>query len=532
MGNNYVLAMYDIRGKQEYIYRSNRLKEIVGGSAVIKDCFKDYLYPAAIKYRNYIYHYLDDNKSEAIFNYTSKDKLNNEKEFKEEIFKERMCGKQYIGEVVYDGGGNFIVLYKDAETCREINKIFTKNVMETTYSLKVLCTFVDNINFNDYEYDRKRLYQKHSMREARETTEIPAQVLPFTQIDLQTSMPLYKSYTVQKYPNKREIPLSKENFCKYKKYWEVEKEQRKEFGEVNFDNIITEKGEESLLAVVYIDGNNMGAKVIECLGKSKSYDECIKNLRDFSESIQKDYVDNRMKDIEKMLDDKYGSDDKKHRFIVYAGDEINFVCNARDAYAITKTYIEGLPKGCSVCAGISIFHSHAPYSEAYRIAEECCKTGKSKMKKLNLDNVSLLDVHYCQSGIGIDLETIRQIETNSNTSKPWFLTPPENIRDYYVTTDMVEAMANELNKIARTNIKSLAEHAKNSISNLKMELKRIIAHSNKNTQKPDFYLENLLGENKLNDEKMSILIYDIIILYDLWFFKDDNEGSTVNAGKY
>lgn len=227
MENNYVLAMYDIRGKQEYIYRSNRLKEIVGGSAVIKDCFKDYLYPAAIEYRNYIYHYLNDNKSEAIFNYTSKDKLNNEKEFKEEIFKERMRGKQYIGEVVYDGGGNFIVLYKDPETCREINKIFTKNVMEATYSLKVLCTFVDNIDFNDYESDRKRLYQKHSMRESRETTEIPAQVLPFTQIDLQTSMPLYKSYTVQKYPNERKIPLSKENFCKYKKYWEVEKEQRK-----------------------------------------------------------------------------------------------------------------------------------------------------------------------------------------------------------------------------------------------------------------------------------------------------------------
>lgn len=27
----YILAMYDIRGKQEYIYKSNKIKEIIGG---------------------------------------------------------------------------------------------------------------------------------------------------------------------------------------------------------------------------------------------------------------------------------------------------------------------------------------------------------------------------------------------------------------------------------------------------------------------------------------------------------------------
>lgn len=31
MENKYVLAMYDIRGKQEFIYRSGKIKEIMGG---------------------------------------------------------------------------------------------------------------------------------------------------------------------------------------------------------------------------------------------------------------------------------------------------------------------------------------------------------------------------------------------------------------------------------------------------------------------------------------------------------------------
>ena len=30
--NNYVLAMYDIRGKQDFIYRSSKMKEIIGAS--------------------------------------------------------------------------------------------------------------------------------------------------------------------------------------------------------------------------------------------------------------------------------------------------------------------------------------------------------------------------------------------------------------------------------------------------------------------------------------------------------------------
>lgn len=43
MENKYALAMYDIRGKQEFIYRSSRIKEIIGGSALIRDCFEDFI---------------------------------------------------------------------------------------------------------------------------------------------------------------------------------------------------------------------------------------------------------------------------------------------------------------------------------------------------------------------------------------------------------------------------------------------------------------------------------------------------------
>ena len=44
--------MYDVRGKQEYIYRSRKIKEIIGASAIIRDVFSDYLFPSARKVRN------------------------------------------------------------------------------------------------------------------------------------------------------------------------------------------------------------------------------------------------------------------------------------------------------------------------------------------------------------------------------------------------------------------------------------------------------------------------------------------------
>jgi len=519
MDNEYVLAMYDIRGKQDYIYRSNKIKEIVGGSAIIRDCFKMFLYPAAKEYRDGC---KLCNAEEAIFDYKY---AKENSDFERKAFKQRMSGNQYIGEVIYNGGGNFFVLYKNAEICREVNKIFTKNVLENTYSLKVLCTFIDNVNFDNYREDRDKLYTQHRSRESSETNEAPAQVLPFTQVDRGTSMPLYKKHKESE--SEEAVKMSRERFYKYNKYDEVKITESEIFGELVLDNLVTEKGEESLLAVIYIDGNNMGAKVMNCLKGKRTYEDCIKEMRKFSETIQKNYVDDAINKINDILIKKYKTDevvteknkDKiKRRFIIYAGDEINFICNARDAYDIARAYLESLPENDSACAGIAIFHSHAPYSEAYRIAEECCESGKTKMKECKIDNASLIDFHYCQGGIGINLETIRKIEIGNKISKPWFIKGKNNGNERCITAEIVDAMVKELNTISRTNVKSLASHAKDSIPSLKMEIKRIIAHS-KSDEKPDIYLEKFLGKNKLNDDEMSRLIYDIIIVYDLWFEK-------------
>ncbi|MBP3339322.1 MAG: hypothetical protein J6L69_07955 [Lachnospiraceae bacterium] len=505
-GKKYVLAMYDVRGKQEYIFRNNHIKEIVGASAIIRDIFEDSLFDAAVEVRG------NEDALPAIYSY----RRESESSFNTNLFKERMDGDQYIGEVVYDGGGNFFVLYKNEEVCKLVNKIFTKKVIEKTYSLKVLCTYVEIDDFSDYKGDRDRLYKKHRSIEAHESASVPAQVFPFTKVDYMTSMPLYKNIIITRNDGKKEErAVTRESYAKYKKYELEYKKNKDEFGEVFLDNLVKEKGVDSHLAIIYIDGNGMGAKVQDCIADKKDYESCVNSLREFSDSIQKDYVTDRKNDIEKYLEKKYEheEDRKKSRFIVFAGDEINFICNAFDAKDIIKVYFDGLKDKGSACAGVAIFHSHAPYYEAYRIAEECCESGKIRMKDMKCEEANFVDFHYCQSGIGIDLESIRETESEGIISKPWYV--GEIIDDRCICTQQVEMLVEQLNKMARSNVKGLAEPAKKSISSLKMEWNRIRAHSSDETLLSFEETKRML---KIEDEeKLRNLIYDITIVYDLWF---------------
>lgn len=563
--SKYALAMYDVRGKQEYIFKTNKLKEIVGGSCIIRDCFKEYLFPSAEEYMRRKAKKegipLSDDAVCGIYNYNDSEKepeyiseINKGKEFSQKAFERMMqdekCAARYAGEVVYEGGGNFFVLYKDKETCIEINKIFTRKLLKELYTLKVLCTYIELENgLVNFIEDRKELYEKHRISEAEESVICPVNTLPFVQVDEITSLPLTK------YNENMRKKVSTEAEAKLAKHLDVYNEK---YGEKDLDKLVTRKGEESLLAVVYIDGNNMGAKVQNVLGTETSYDQCVKKLRETSEFIQKNYVEDRIKDIDQMLEEKEKKGKKKagKRLVVFAGDEINLICNARDAYDIAKTYLKGLhqvswkdsTEPCSACAGIAIFHSHAPYAQAYKIAEECCESGKTRMKKLEKarekegksKEVCYIDVHYCQKGIGMSLDDIREKEVGGLISKPWLLDMadeknttskmPEDI-----TIMEIEKVVEALQMIeSRTNVKDLAVAAKLSEGAFNLEMRRIYVHQSDEDIKrrmKEIFVQEDREEFGQKYKKYRKMIYDIVIVYDLWFRKEEGEEKYGNNSK-
>ena len=529
----YVLAMYDIRGKQEYIFRTNKLKEIVGGSWIIRDCFKDYLFPAAVGRTD---EEVDCMKgSKGIFTYKDVSHKDDPcREFSKDGFMKHL-DEGYCAEVVYDGGGNFFVLFKSNKVFREVTWRFTCEVLKATGTLRILATGIEIENFDHYGADQRKLREKHRMREAEESSVVPWACPPIVQTDRQTSMPLVSDKNIES-----EEKTTRERLAKLAKF-------RKEIARINsrkgdpnasnvekyymtlnekiFDHIVEEKGVDSNLAVVYIDGNSMGAKVEKATRGKESYEECVAALREFSAEIEKLYVQDG---VDAALGDVMDSQSKdRFRIVVYAGDEINFVVKARDAMDCARNYLEKLKgeEDASACAGIAVFHSHSPYADAYRIAEECCESGKKKMKEARMQCASFIDFHICQGAIGTSLDTIRELENPEGVSRPWLLwsKDPKETTSAITSFAKIESILSLFRtcKISRSNIKGLANAAKTGEVELKMELKRIYAHMDKDLKKQ----KSKDWEGLFSDPDSRRILYDLAICYDFWFREDNSKKS-------
>lgn len=564
---DYVLCMYDIRGKQEFIYKSSKLKEIVGASLIIRDLFKDYLYDAAKVYRDCINE--EFKGSDAVFRYDpNEDKL---KKFSFKEFEERMNGNQYISEIVYDGGGNFLMLYKNEEAMKKTTEIFTKKILKEIGTLRVVATYIGNIREDNYHSDDsknpgdyERLYQRHRFRESTALCTQPYGSLPIVQTSPVSSMPL--TYMYDHAPKdisasgKSYFKCSTETNAKLKKYWEEVKDHGDEMGETILDNIVAEtKGEDSMLAIFYIDGNAMGAKVQACLQEKKNYDDCVNLLREFSKKIQKTFIDDRKKDMLKE-DEKQSSDKKcfRSRILIGAGDEMTIICRADESYEIIKEYLSKIPSPYSSCAGVAIFHSHTPFSDAYRIAEQCCEdTCKNYMKENGLTLSNLMDFEYCQGGIGFKLSDIRKENGDDDNSRPWLVEsnveektsyhykpvknknlPPwekgkateeadnkkiiEKLKeDNLLTLGDVEDFYTKLSLFGRSNIKGLAIPVSLSESALRTELRRIIAHMSKDKKESMGFKSDIESvEYFINNKK---LLKDLVHMYDTGYGKAKEE---------
>ena len=562
---DYVICMYDIRGKQEFIYKSSKLKEIVGASLIIRDLFKDYLYDAAKVYRDCINE--EFKGSDAVFRYDpNEDKL---KKFSFKEFEERMNGNQYIGEIVYDGGGNFLMLYKSEEAMKKTTEIFTKKILKEIGTLRVVATYIGNIREDNYHSDDsknpgdyERLYQRHRFRESTALCTQPYGSLPIVQTSPVSSMPLTYMYDYApkdiSASGKSYFKCSTETNAKLKKYWEEVKDHGDEMGETILDNIVAEtKGEDSMLAIFYIDGNAMGAKVQACLNGKKNYDDCVNLLREFSKKIQKTFIDDRKKDM--LKEDEKQSSDKKHfrsRILIGAGDEMTIICRADESYEIIKEYLSKIPSPYSSCAGAAIFHSHTPFSDAYRIAEQCCEdTCKNYMKENGLTLANLMDFEYCQGGIGFKLSDIRKENGDDDNSRPWLVEsnvvgnvrsldepmeneeiPPweegkaeeernnnekiSNLKDL-LSLQKVEKFHTKLSFLGRSNIKGLAIPVSLSESALRTELRRIIAHMSKDKKEGMGFKSDIESvEYFINNKK---LLKDLVRMYDTGYGKVKKE---------
>lgn len=409
-----VLSMYDIRGIQDYIFRTNRVKEIVGASLIVEDIIKETLIEAANE--------LDISIEEDWENKDTASFLSDGNEI----------------EVLFIGGGNAYVLYKTGAQCVEVNKVMSRKIIEKTYSLQLTVAVVKaNLDKNTYKEDYDKLRAKLDQIKAEMPLARTLGALPITKIDPLTGFPLIEQNL---FP---EEDMSLETFLKLSKYMDAknaenEKAKAEEMKIIReFDQFITKHGEESMLAIVHIDGNDMGNQIGKLLAEHNStYEEAVQTMRTISRNINNTFkveVFEKMKGKFENWVSEHAEEplDKKGTYlrkIIVAGDDVTFICNARVALPLVKYFAEHVSKysifdqhdsedkgtdyGFSICAGIAYINSHFPFHIGYKVAEACCDEAK-RVAKLpeNVEHGRIgnwVDFQICRNAQMGDLEEARE----------------------------------------------------------------------------------------------------------------------------
>lgn len=425
--SKYIATVIDTTGIQKYIFGSNRLKENVAGSYLVKLATDDWVKECLTDMGNVYIPARNLNQAEP--------RINQDPEI--------------IAELIYSGGGNTFLLFRDTEENYAIK--FTE-----AWSKKILCEAPGlNVEIAHQPFDwNDRLLQnviendlikgKLDIQKRKPRPSTPLLGLGVTASCISTGLVAVETRKIDGVTRliSREVvvKLDKVNEAngELRKILFDERKPRKRSEQydipLDVDDLGRSENENSYIAVVHIDGNQMG-KRFDDYGKaqSNSNNPISEQNRDFIIAMRKlswGVSEASRKALEavghaviKLVDeDKFEIKDNYLPFrpIVYGGDDVTFVCDGRLGLSLAVKFLEKFEeltqeladgKGkATACAGIAIVKTHYPFSRAYALSESLCSQAKQWMRKETKDYekplFSAIDWHIAASGL---LGTIGEI---------------------------------------------------------------------------------------------------------------------------
>ncbi|MBU5266435.1 DUF6602 domain-containing protein [Virgibacillus proomii] len=370
--DDFLLAVYDITGIQDYIFASNRLKENIGASYIVgkmvETHFVDMLKDSVEKDR------------EELLNTSWDKELNKVSIFKHDKVK---------AEVVYIGGGNALVIYRDWKLYNKVNRAFAKKVLKESASLTMVTEAIE-FSLEDgrsYVTLYKQLMQKLSDTKAKVVRTNLNQTLPIFAQEPFKGNPITHHVDDMNVSTeqwlKRKAAGEDSSFKKYK--WKFAKET---------EDLKRKKDEDSYIGVVHIDGNGMGEWIrseleqiendAHNLENTEKLITSIKKHRELSLQITNYFREAFDKTVEKVVnqsDKNSGKEQLPLRPLILDGDDFTFICQGDLAIPFTLKFLKQLKLQKNeydifACAGVAFVHSHFPFDLAYEIAEQCCQNAK------------------------------------------------------------------------------------------------------------------------------------------------------------
>lgn len=521
------LTMYNVKSIQPFIFNSNKVKEIIGASNIVETVVLDTL-------------------TETVYKICEK-----ERELrvllKEDIYENgkalpfRFLDDETIGvELVYEGGGNIVVAYKDKEMMDRINHLFSTSLLLKAKGIHLITASVEMSD--NYSNDNANL--RKQLNDVTCNIQPMAEVLnlPVTIEDAVTGEPLSKK--IEMHGVSRHVSLSR--YQKIKTYEELNERYPNRY-----------LPDEGRIAIVHADGNNMGIAIRKALEGVTDYKEAVKRIRIISMNVATHFNKAFENAIEYTKENYYPKEKWKKDFvrpIILAGDDVTYTMIGEYAMAFTERFLqevehlstedhegnmmEGLdldPCCYRACAGIVYCHAHYPFKEGYELAESLCSSAKKFVKKkenrrdesgnrdTNGKAQSSIDFHICLSGIAHDIDTIRerQYVNARNISllrRPYVVTEGVGIKptmkDFKEAYEQLKQYPHSKQKKLRDlyykskEVASVELHAMNSRFTKQDEL----------VQPEDLYI-------KENGETIA-KYYDVLEIYDLLAKKQVDGGKT------
>lgn len=398
-----VIAVYDIRGIQDFIFRTNRVKDIIGASDIVARVLTDSIRA-----------WFEEQQDAPAFRF---DWLDGQGAPGQAFAFDADDGVR--AEVLYIGGGNAYVAYRDARLAEQANRFIARRVLRETHTLSLAsaCVYMTD----DYLSDQRRLMQRLARVKAEGRTARAVAGFPFTVEEQGSGLPCVR------YEDGGRQRISTETLRKRERYQELAARQKAPYFALEFDKMVEQKGRNSILAVVHLDGNSLGSGIQAHMQGCGDYAEAVLRMRKLSAQITDTFEQVVFQAMVQCLAEKgIDPNDRKNplpmRPIIMAGDDLTFICRADLALDLTQACLDAVStrnlagdtppgSGFSACAGIVYANSHFPFSQSYALAEELCALAKQKAKtqaaSTNGRVGSYVDFHICYKGNVDDIESLR-----------------------------------------------------------------------------------------------------------------------------
>ncbi len=357
-----LLSLYDLTGIQSYIFGSNVLKENLGGSYLAGLALNDWLREAA----------------------------------------------QAVNATPHwSGGGNAMVESADLDRARQLATLLSARLQHEAPGLQVVCAHADwdgsDAGFRDA---REALQARVQTAKDGRWPAASFDGAGLTEHCAQTMEPAMQQDADGRWLGATagaRVDRAREAQQRLNGFYRLEA-PRTWTAELN--KLGRSPGSQSQLGVIHIDGNGMGRRFqhAQTLRQQIALSEAVMRAGQETLKAGLNWVHQRLEGItdEKLGGFRLAPDGDSECFpvrpIVYGGDDITLVCDARIALDLAAELLrawhretERLPGGAAhACAGVALVRVNYPFYRAYRLAEDLCRGAKHALGDAK-ERVSVLD---------------------------------------------------------------------------------------------------------------------------------------------